>query len=689
MNNVNPMQAVATSANPTPLANAVNTNLNQKGESPFIGLGTGIKDLEAVLLHYMPKDHDGRNRIIADVELSHQLAGSLHHYSFLEHIALNLRRRLALSPAPDQYFDADKNVLPSCYGALEVRNNIANAFTIALCECCGDIYPQEVAQCVNRELLKELRIKKKDANGEILKDENGEDIYSIVEWTDKLNGRRLNPCPFGVDGASKLDKSNLDTVLSYIVNDFSVIKIIGGKRGFAMWDRYGYTENPNRMKEILKDYLKSYRIQLGDREVTSLIDAISISGEPRNRDPRLLIPTKTGLVHVFHNKLDQIKPEEVSAYPPLKPFYQGDGFEVCYPDPNVIVTRVIDAEFNPYAKDPELVQCMHEWSNHNANLFKVLCQAGGWIISGTKEFRGILIFTGSSGCGKSAYCDIVKGVIGIGKYSTVSMKQLANDQGFFFHRLIDVRANFAEEVPSNELSISLQNQLKDISGGDGGSEINEKNTSPYDAIIQANLIFNTNVLPPVSDEVTRQRIAVIPFLNPNSKRGKANVKAMAQRKSAKSVALNLYIAGLVDLVRNGGDFFADHFTQCKELSDAMNFFEQNGSTEFEWVQDKLDQNSRVMDRYGAELFCFPNANGATMEQLKSRTCRSQWREYKDWCKDNKRNADKEGYFKELLANVWRKVGIRLEVKKHTNGDYFIDPDNPNAHPNTRQTKAEG
>lgn len=679
------------------MTSAVNQAVNERVATPFLGLGAKIKYLQAVLMELMRKDNDGRDRILNDVVLCQQLAGSIHHYEFIEHVALNLRYRLTQTRSPNPCIINGEEQQQSIYKDSDARNRITSAFIDALCEVPGDFSNEEISLIVHDKMEMELATFLKDASGALIKDEQGGAQKKIEEWADRQGGKLTNPCPFGINGEPKLEKVNLDRLMSYTTNDFQVVKIKGGKRGIAFWDRCAYTEDPNRIADIIRNYLKSYGIQQSDNEIKKIVEAISISGEARARDKRILIPTPTGLIHVFNEKLDKVEPQERALYPELRPFYQGNGFEVCQPDPNVIVTRALDAEFNPNAFDPDVVQVMREWSNYTQPLFKVLCQLGGWILSGVKEFKGIAILTGESGCGKSAFCDVLKGMLGENKFSTVTAKQLANEQGFFLHELVDVRANFSEEVASKELSLDMQNQLKDISGGDGGSTINEKNKGSYNAIIQANLVFNTNVLPPVSDEATRQRMIVVPFLNTNAKKGTVNAKALPDRKCAQSHFLNLFIDGLVELSQRNGEFFADRFTQSKELSEAMAVFEANGSTEHEWTAEKLADYGQGFDRDGAEYFCFTKQpRNVGMPNIADRTIEALLKDYTEWCKQNKRIADKRPYFKKLFIKVWARAGIYLEVAKcnyhdatrgRLKGDFFIDPNNLNAHPDTKQAKA--
>ena len=683
--------------NPNAMTSAVNQAVNERGGTPFLGLGAKIKYLQAVLMELMRKDNDGQGRILNDVILCQQLAGSINHYEFIEHVALNLRYRLTQTRSPNPCIINGEEQQQSIYKDSDARNRITSAFIDALCEVPGDFSNEEISLIVHDKMEMELATFLKDASGALIKDEQGGAQKKIEEWADRQGGKLINPCPFGINGEPKLEKANLDCLMSYINNDFRVTKIKGNKRGIVFWDRCAYTEDPNRIADIIRFYLKSYGIHPDAYEIKKYVDAISVSGEAKARDKRILIPTPTGLIHVFNKTLDKIEPQERSSYPELRPFYQGNGFEVCQPDPDVIVTRALDAEFNPNAYDPDVVQVMREWSNYSQPMFKILCQEGGWILSGSKFAKGIAINVGESGCGKSAFCDVLKGMLGENKFSTVSAKQLANEQGFFLHEMVNVRANFSEEVDPNELSLYMQNTLKDISGGDTPQTINEKNKGSYKAIIQANLVFNTNVLPPVSDEATRQRMIVVPFLNPKSKKGSVNAKALPDRKSAQSHFLNLFISGLVELSQSDGDFFSDRFTQCKELSEAMAVFEANGSTEYEWTADELANYGQDFDRDGAEYFCFTKQpRNVGMPNIADRTIEALFKKYTEWCKQNKRIADKRTYFIRLEKKVWARAGIYLEVAKcnyhdatrgRLKGNFLTDPNNLNAHPDTKQANA--
>ena len=653
------------------------------GESPLYG---ATARLARVLKKTMPKNIDARDRILNDVYLSHQFAGSLKHEEFIRHIAYNMRKQLM-----NNYHVNNKQM--SLYDDTDTRNHIANCFLDAVAEVSADL---------DYDVLKRVILDDVINFNKTVTDDKGNVFEQAFSFEDE-EGNPIDPCPFAKDGKYKIEESNLNALLSYITNAFYTIRIAGSREGtFAIWNIHGYTEDPKAIRQCIKNLLKSYDIQKSDDWIkNNVYKSLNVSSEPVPYDNRLLLPVQNGIIHIFNSALDGTDGTEL---PPLQTVANYGDFELAAYSRDIVITNCLQATFDPNAHHDKTNEILHGWSNDNPLLYDAILEGMGWAITANKWIKGVLFLAGEGHCGKSAVLDALRALVGEGQYSSVAPKQMDDPSSFHTFPLISSRTNIADEVPSGELSIDLQNTLKNMSGSNGAIPFNEKNKESYQAIPRACMIFATNVVPYMSDITCRRRTCVIPFLRKFSSNGKVNISAVFHTQKARNFLLLECVKGIVRLCKKPSERFSDTFTQSPELTASMKKFETESSSTALWCEYyRAEHEGADGTNSDCDFFIWNKVNkGDTKEQtdnirrgIQKKIIRNLFNEsYLPYCKEIKRKPDNEEFFKKGVISYWQSRGRSLSVKKcnyyvpnslidrRLQAYFFIDPSSPENHPIT-------
>lgn len=163
---------------------------------------------------------------------------------------------------------------------------------------------------------------------------------------------------------------------------------------------------------------------------------------------------------------------------------------------------------------------------HDAELISVVQEFMGYVVrGGDYKYHKALWLAGSGRNGKSTMLYVLKSLIGMGNYSTLSIKQIIHDR-FAAADLDGKIANFSEETSPEELSDS--SAFKNLTG-DGETTAQRKYGDPYTFANRAKLIMTYNEIPVLKDLSVGMlsRPIIIPFkkdLSDESKQDK-NLKA--------------------------------------------------------------------------------------------------------------------------------------------------------------------
>lgn len=127
---------------------------------------------------------------------------------------------------------------------------------------------------------------------------------------------------------------------------------------------------------------------------------------------------------------------------------------------------------------------------------KFLYQVLGVLISGYRDFKNILYFTGKKDTGKSVFLHIAELLLtnpdGTRDFSNIGLRTLTDETSKEFTRIIGKRANICGESPS--IRISNDTLLKQLSGGDTvAAQVKFKESVEF--INRAMLIFSGNTVP--------------------------------------------------------------------------------------------------------------------------------------------------------------------------------------------------
>lgn len=231
-----------------------------------------------------------------------------------------------------------------------------------------------------------------------------------------------------------------------------------------------------------------------------------------------------------------------------------------------------------------------------------LYQVLGVLISGYRDFKNILYFTGKKDTGKSVFLHIAELLLtnpdGTRDFSNIGLRTLTDETSKEFTRIIGKRANICGESPS--IRISNDTLLKQLSGGDTvAAQVKFKESVEF--INRAMLIFSGNTIPSVfvSDKSSiSERMLIYEFK-------KAIPKSNQIKNLEKKISIPYVIKRAVEqlkvFVENNQEFIVPeeiYFNREKMLidSDTIYKFYRECVTVTEDPRDRVS-NSDLYDAY--------------------------------------------------------------------------------------------
>jgi P4 family phage/plasmid primase-like protien len=181
-----------------------------------------------------------------------------------------------------------------------------------------------------------------------------------------------------------------------------------------------------------------------------------------------------------------------------------------YPhNPELGFRYVLPYDYDPAATAPRFEQFLDEVTDNDKNLRAILEEFGGYALSGDEYWiHKTLFLLGDGANGKSIFIKVLKACAGAKNYSTVSMKDLANENN---RQLLEGKLfNIAPELAKDSLRDT--EKFKYLSDG---SEITVKLmwNQPYQIVNRAKMIYACNDIPESDDPgyAFLRRMVIVPF----------------------------------------------------------------------------------------------------------------------------------------------------------------------------------
>lgn len=239
----------------------------------------------------------------------------------------------------------------------------------------------------------------------------------------------------------------------------------------------------------------------------------------------------------------------------------------------------------PYAFDAAATCPTFEWWINDVmlgdkDLVAILQEFMGYVVRGGEyKFHKALWLSGTGRNGKSTFLSLLKALIGVGNYSTLSIRQIINDK-FSAVDLDGKIANFSEETSPEELSDS--GPFKNLTG-DGDVHAQKKYGDPYTFRNRAKLIMTYNEVPMLKDlsPGMLSRPIIIPW-----KKDLTDEKTQDKNLHAKLIAelpgiFNFAFEGWKRLDQQGG------FTQSEKSSLEMEEIRNSSCSAALWFNETI------------------------------------------------------------------------------------------------------
>lgn len=258
---------------------------------------------------------------------------------------------------------------------------------------------------------------------------------------------------------------------------------------------------------------------------------------------------------------------------------------------------VLPYEFDPDALCPFFKKWFQSVMCEDEDLMKALQEFMGYIIRGGEyRFHKALWLEGAGRNGKSTFIDVLKALIGVGNFSTISIRSLVNDK-FAGADLDGKIANFSEETSPEELKDS--GPFKNLTG-DGELYVQRKFGDPYSIRNQAKLVMTYNQIPDLKDlsPGMLSRPLIIPF--------RKNIKESEQDHSIKE-KLCAELPGIFNFAMRGWRRLErqNHFTKSEKSEVALQKVREESCNVYQFVENYLEfSNDRDQKKKPTELYTY-------------------------------------------------------------------------------------
>ena len=186
----------------------------------------------------------------------------------------------------------------------------------------------------------------------------------------------------------------------------------------------------------------------------------------------------------------------------LNEYLYGLKFPVHGHTPNYFTTTCLPFSFRERAKCPRWMQFLDEVAP-DREIQRMLQQMMGLFLVPDRGFQHFWILVGPGANGKSKVCEVLSALLGEENVSNVSLEQMSEKHTPI--AMLGKLANIASEIETEEVRAG-EAIIKAITGGDPIT-LNEKFKTPFQAVLDARLLFACNELPVFKDRS--------PALNPS------------------------------------------------------------------------------------------------------------------------------------------------------------------------------
>ena len=192
----------------------------------------------------------------------------------------------------------------------------------------------------------------------------------------------------------------------------------------------------------------------------------------------------------------------------LDEYLYGLKFPIHGHTPNYFTTTCLPFSFKERAACPRWMQFLDEVAP-DLEIQRMLQQMMGLFLVSDRGFQHFWILVGPGANGKSKVCEVLSALLGEENVSNVSLEQMSEKHTPI--AMLGKLANIASEIETEEVRAG-EAIIKAITGGDPIT-LNEKFKTPFQAILDARLLFACNELPVFKDrsQAIKRRLVIIPM----------------------------------------------------------------------------------------------------------------------------------------------------------------------------------
>lgn len=254
-----------------------------------------------------------------------------------------------------------------------------------------------------------------------------------------------------------------------------------------------------------------------------------------------------------------------------------DGAKLMPHSPKVGFRGVLPYGHDPTARCPTFEFWLDSVMLGDRKLVHILQEFMGYIVRGGEyTYHKALWLEGTGRNGKSTFIDVLKALIGIQNFSTLSIKSLVNDK-FAGSDLDGKIANFSEETSPQELADS--GPFKNLTG-DGDMSAQKKFGDIYSFRNRAKLVMSYNTIPDLKDlsPGMLSRPIIVPFHK--------EIKESDQDHTIKRRLL-AELPGIFNFALEGWKRLErqNRFTESDRSANALRKIQQESCNVYQWVQN--------------------------------------------------------------------------------------------------------
>lgn len=241
---------------------------------------------------------------------------------------------------------------------------------------------------------------------------------------------------------------------------------------------------------------------------------------------------------------------------------------------------VLPYDFDPGATCPLFKKWLNGVMLGDLALTSILQEFMGYVVrGGDYKYHKALWLGGVGRNGKSTFVDILKALIGVGNYTTLSIRSLIGDK-FAGSELDGKLANFSEETSPQELADS--GPFKNLTG-DGELIVQKKYGDLYPMRNKAKLIMTYNQIPDIKDlsKGMLSRPLIVPF-----------EKEISEKEQDKNIKNKLFteMPGIFNFALEGWHRLEENgnFTNSARSGLALKAMKEESCSVFQWVENCIE-----------------------------------------------------------------------------------------------------